>query len=87
MAAHDPSVLLFEQQPPYPTPPKSEAAQMDEILMVLNVAERMPILSQSILDGFKQGEDHKSLARKFFTLHANLIDLAETAVRAKYIEF
>lgn len=59
------------------------AAKADECLMVLNVAERLPILSQGVLDGLCRDEPHEISVRRLHVLHQQIQDLAGLAARAK----
>ncbi len=60
------------------------AEHMDQCLCVLNVAERLPVFSQDILEAARKREPHQRLLRRLQGLHAQLVELADVAFRAKY---
>jgi hypothetical protein len=51
--------------------------------MVLNVAERLPIPSQGVLDGLSRDEPHEISVRRLHVLHQQIEDLSQLATRAK----
>ncbi len=61
------------------------ADQMDRCLIVLNVTECLPILSQGILDGIGEGESYEVLARRLKALHDELVRLSQAAQDAKVV--
>lgn len=85
MANADRNVVPFERQHPQP-PAHSLANQMNDILMVLNVAERLPIFSEEIISAASEGEPYERLIRQIQVLHQNIQSLAELSVKAKFIE-
>ncbi len=61
------------------------AAQMDTCLIVINVAERLPILSQEIIEAVPHDETMSILVRRLTILHTNLVELADLATQAKTV--
>ncbi len=59
------------------------AAHMEMCLTVIRIAERLPILSQEIMEAASQGESKRALRQRLTVLHTNLIELAELATQAK----
>ena len=84
MAKADRKVVPFKRQPELP-PRRSLADQMNDILMLLNVAEQLPILSNEILKALANGEPHTDTVWKFQTLHLNIQELAELSAKAKFM--
>ena len=52
---------------------------------LLNVTERLPILSQGILDGIGEGEPYEVLARRLKALHDEFVRLSQVARNAKVV--
>lgn len=77
-------VVPFKRQPELP-PRRSLADQMNDILMLLNVAERLPILSNEILNALTDGGADTETIRKFQTLHDNIQELADLSAKAKFL--
>ena len=61
----------------------AQAAKADECLMVLNVVERLPIISQGVLDSLSRTEPHEVSVRRLKVLHQQIEELAALAARAK----
>ncbi|MEW8092249.1 MAG: hypothetical protein AB2784_21795 [Candidatus Thiodiazotropha endolucinida] len=83
MARTDSNVVLCRQQPTPVVPQTSKAEHANNVLMVLNIAERMPIFSQDIIDAANEGEPYEKLTRMVEGLHHNLAELSELAEKAK----
>jgi len=62
---------------------ESLAVQMDRCLMVLNVAERLPIMSASMMNDVGEGESYETLLRGLKCLHHQIESLAKMAEAAK----
>ncbi len=84
MAKADRKVVPFKRQPELP-PRRSLADQMNDILTLMNVAERLPILSNEILNALVDGGADTDTIRKFQTLHINIQDLADLSTKAKFL--
>jgi hypothetical protein len=65
--------------------PYSLADQMDHILLVLNVAENLTVLSEGIRQAAAEGEPYEVLVRKIETLHMNLTHIATSVSEAKFV--
>jgi len=74
---------VHQYQPDHESDHESLAMQMDRCLMVLNVAERLHIMSESMMDGIAEGESYESLVRGLECLHHQLKSLAKVATAAK----
>ena len=64
---------------------ESPAVQMDRCLMVMNIAERLPIMSGGIVDDAREGESYELLVRRLDSLHHQLQSLAALAKAAKVV--
>lgn len=47
-----------------------------EIEATLRIAQRMPLMSEQIVDSFKEGEAYESLERMINSLHLSLVELS-----------
>ena len=81
MASSDAKVVPFIRQP---TPPLSLAAQMDRVLMVLNAAENLPVLTDGLMHAVAEGEPYEVLVRRIEALHGNISSIAELAAQARF---
>jgi len=61
------------------------AVQMDRCLMVLNIAERLSIMSGSIIEDANEGEAYEVLVRRLGSLHHQIQSLAAQAAAAKVV--
>jgi hypothetical protein len=52
-------------------------------LVVLNVVERLPVLSEGLMAAVDEGEPYETLCRQLRVLHHNLVEIARSAAAAK----
>ena len=83
MAVADCKLIEVVHQHQPGTRHESLALQMDRCLMVLNVAERLSLMSESMMDDVTEGESYESLVRGLKSLHHQLESLAKMATAAK----
>ncbi len=84
MANSNRKVVPFIRQPEL-SPRRSLADQMNDILILLDVAEQIPMLSSEILKALTDGEPRAETIRKFQTLHQNIQELADLSAAAKFL--
>lgn len=74
-------------QPPTTTDSDTKrqaAQQMDKPLLLINIAECLPILSGEIIQDSDEGEPYEVLIRRIRVLHANIVEMANLAKETKY---
>ena len=59
------------------------ASQAANLLVVLNVVERLPVLSEGLVAAVDEGEPYETLCRQLRVLHRNLVEIALSAAAAK----
>lgn len=63
------------------------AEQMDGVLKLINLVERLPVLSAEIIRDTKEGEAYEVLVRRIRSLHTNIVELADLAAASKSFHF